>query len=308
MKARKIIIAGGSGFLGNCIAEHFINKGYQIVILSRNQQLDRKGIHNVTWDAKTKGAWAAELEDADILINLTGKSVDCRYTESNKQLIYNSRIDSTNILGEVVKGLTSPPKLWVNAASATIYRHALDREMDEETGEIGEGFSVDVCEKWEKAFSNIDAPRTRKVILRIGIVLGKNGGALAPLKNLVKVGFGGKQGDGNQFFSWLHEKDFVGIIDHTITNDDIIGVYNATSPKPALNLQIMRELRKVIGIPFGLPMPKWLLKIGALIIRTETELILKSRRVVPRKLIQSGYKFQYDSIELALADLIKPQN
>lgn len=302
---KKVIIAGGSGFLGNCIVEHFMNKEYQVVILSRKQHVDRKHVRYVTWDATTKGTWAAELEDADILINLTGKSVDCRYTESNKQLIYNSRIDSTILLGEVVKDLKDPPKLWINAASATIYRHALDREMDEETGEIGEGFSVDVCKKLEKAFDNIDTPRTRKVVLRIGIVLGKNGGALTPLKNLVKVGFGGKQGDGNQFFSWLHEKDFVGIIDHVMINDDIIGVYNATSPKPVPNQEIMRALRKAIRIPFGLPMPKWLLKIGAIIIRTETELILKSRRVVPIKLLQSGYKFQFENIELALTDLIK---
>lgn len=304
---KKIIIAGGSGFLGNCIATHFANKSYQVVILSRNQGPDRKNIHYATWDAATKGAWGAELEDADLLVNLTGKSVDCRYTESNKRLIYDSRINSTNILGEVVKDLKRPPKLWINAASATIYRHALDREMDEETGEVGEGFSVDVCQKWEKAFNHVDVPRTRKVILRIGIVLGHNGGALAPLRNLVKVGLGGKQGDGNQYFSWLHEKDFVGIIDHIIANDDMTGVYNATSPKPVRNQQIMRALRKVVRIPFGLPMPKWLLKVGAVIIGTETELILKSRRVVPKKLIISGYKFQYEHIESALTDLLQPQ-
>lgn len=206
----------------------------------------------------------------------------------------------------MVQDLKNPPKIWINAASATIYRHALDREMDEVTGDIGEGFSVDACQKWERAFNAIAVPQTRKVVLRIGIVLGQHSGALAPLKNLVKVGFGGKQGDGNQYFSWLHEKGFVGIIAHIITNEDIKGVYNATSPQPVPNHQIMRALRKVIRVPFGLPMPRWLLKIGAVMIGTETELILKSRRVVPRKLIESGYTFQFEHIGLALTDLIIP--
>lgn len=302
---KKIVIAGGSGFLGSCIATHFANQGYQITILSRSQQLEQKNIHYVLWDAKTKGTWTAELDGIDLLINLTGKSVDCRYTDANKQLIYDSRIDSTNLLGGVVKELKHPPKLWINAASATIYRHALDRAMDEETGDIGKGFSVDVCQKWEHAFETIEAPKTRKVALRIGIVLGRNGGALTPLRNLVKVGLGGQQGNGRQYFSWLHEKDFVGIIDHIKSQEDIIGVYNATSPHPVPNHEVMRMLRREVGIAFGLPMPKWLLTLGAVLIRTETELILKSRRVVPRKLLQSGYQFQFEHIESALIDLMK---
>ena len=303
MKSKKIIIAGGSGFLGNILAEHFVGQGYEVLILSRKKQLNKGDIRYVTWDAKSMGTWKEEMESADVLINLTGKSVDCRYTETNKRLIYDSRLNSTKILGDVLKELNNPPKLWINAASATIYRHAMDREMDEETGEIGEGFSVDVCKQWEQTFRSIEVPKTRKVTLRIAIVLGKKGGALAPLKRLVKVGLGGKQGAGNQFFSWLHEKDFAGIIDFIISNDKIEGVYNATSPNPITNQQIMKELRSVLQIPFGIPMPVWLLKVGALLISTETELILKSRRVVPKKLIDSGFKFQYETIDSALADL-----
>ncbi|PIB35267.1 TIGR01777 family protein [Reichenbachiella sp. 5M10] len=301
---KKIVIAGGSGFLGNILVQHFAQKNYQVVVLTRSHQLDQRHVRYVKWDAKTTGAWTAELEHTEVLINLTGKSVDCRYTAQNKQQIYNSRLDATYVLGQVVDTLTTPPKLWINAASATIYRHALDREMDEETGEIGEGFSVDVCQKWERAFHQTKAIHTRKVALRIGIVLGRTGGALIPLKNLSRIGIGGKQGQGNQFFSWIHEKDFVGIVDHVIYHERLVGTYNVTSPSPVPNYEVMSALRRVLKVPFGLPMPTWLLTLGAVIIRTEPELILKSRRVVPKKLLASGYSFHFDRIELALTDLI----
>jgi uncharacterized protein len=303
-KMRKIIIAGGSGFLGDCLVRHFVENGFQVVILTRQNQANQESINYCKWDAKNQGSWAKEMEGAEALINLTGKSVDCRYNEANKKLIMDSRIDSTKALGIAISQLINPPKVWINAASATIYRHALDKEMDEDTGDIGEGFSVDVCKNWEQTFTEIQVPTTRKVILRIAIVLGKNGGALIPLKNLAKIGLGGRQGKGNQFFSWLHEQDFVRIIDYVIQNVALEGIYNASAPNPITNTAVMKAIRKASGVFFGMPMPAWLLKIGAFLIRTEPELVLKSRRVVPARLLKSGFQFQFAHIDKALNDIL----
>lgn len=302
---KKIVIAGGKGFLGNCLSNFFIAKGYLVYILSRKNHLDSPNLFHYKWDGSKLNSWSAILENADALINLTGKSVDCRYNEDNKQLIYDSRLNATNVLGSAVSQCKNPPKVWINAASATIYRHSLDRPMDEENGEIGIGFSVDVCKKWEKAFNDQFVPNTRKIIFRTSIVLGKNGGALQPLKYLAKFGLGGKQGSGKQYFSWIHEKDFVNIVDYTINNPSISGVYNVTAPYPLKNYELMTHLRKSLKIPFGLPMPGWFLKIGAYIINTETELILKSRYVIPEKLLKEKYNFLFPKIQDAFKDLIK---
>ncbi len=300
---KKIVIAGGTGFLGKSIVDYYSSKEVQFVILTRGKSYTDNKVKYITWDGKTPGAWATELEDADVLINLNGKSVDCRYTEKNKQLIYATRLDATAALGEAMQKSKHPPKLWINSGSATIYRHSLDKDMDEYTGEAGNGFSVDVCEKWESMFNSFATPQTRKVIIRTGIVLGREGGALQPLKRLVRFGLGGKQGTGNQYFSWLHENDFTSIIDFIITHKEMNGAYNLTAPNPVPNHHFMKALRYVQAAPFGIPAPVWLLKIGAVMIQTETELILKSRRVVPRKLLEAGYQFQYATIEKALLNL-----
>lgn len=301
---KKIIIAGGSGFLGHVLASYFAAKGFRIVILSRHHRLNTSLVQYVKWDAKTPGYWVAHLEGAEALINLNGKSVDCRYNERNKQLIYDTRIEATYVLGQAIAQLQSPPTVWINAASATIYRHALDREMNEVTGEFGQGFSVDVCQKWEETFMQAYTPQTRKVALRIAIVLGKNGGALRPLKNLAQVGIGGRQGRGDQYFSWLHEMDFARIVEYIIGNEAMTGVLNASSPNPVPNSEVMKAIRKRVGMPVGLPMPEWLLSIGAWMIRTETELILKSRRVGPSKLLESGFEFCFPYLNGALEDLV----
>ena len=301
---KKLIIAGGSGYLGRTLSTYFQKQGYAIVVLTRHHRLDQQGIRYVKWDGKALGYWVKELEGATALINLNGKSVDCRYTDANKELIYDTRIDATHVLGEAIRSLTHPPKVWINAASATIYRHAEYRDMDEDTGELGAGFSVDVCKKWEAAFNQADCGGTRKVILRIAIVLGKHGGALNPLKTLAKLGLGGKQGSGNQYFSWIHEADFCRIVKFALDNESIEGIYNASAPNPIPNKVVMKEIRKAAKMPIGLPMPKWLLELGAVMINTETELILKSRRVVPKRLLAEGFTFQYHQFRDALDDLI----
>lgn len=300
----KLIIAGGSGFLGNAIIQYLKNQFEEIVVLTRNIDKKSNTVRYVTWDATSIGDWQYELEGSDVLINMAGRSVDCRYTEKNKRNIMDSRVDSTRILNQVVASLENPPKTWLNSSTATIYRHSMDMEMDEEHGEIGTGFSVDVAKAWEKTFFEGDTPKTRKVALRTSIVLGKNGGALTPIKTLAKLGMGGKQGNGKQKFSWIHVDDFVRSIDFIINVPSLEGPINIVAPKPTNNIQLMQEVREAVGIGFGLPAPKWLLEIGAIVIRTETELIIKSRNVIPTKLLKSGFKFNFPKLKEALSDAV----
>ncbi|MFC4636234.1 TIGR01777 family oxidoreductase [Dokdonia ponticola] len=300
----KLIIAGGTGFLGTVITSYFKDAFDEIVLLSRKQKKLENHCRTVIWDGKTIGPWTSELDDAEVLINMAGKSVDCRYHSKNKALILNSRIDSTKVLGEAIGLCKKPPKVWLNSSTATIYRHSLDKEMDEETGEIGTGFSVSVAKAWEKAFFGSETPHTRKVALRTAIVLGKDGGALQPMINITKLGLGGKQGSGHQKFSWIHKDDFVQIIDFCIKNDTLSGAINVVSPHPSDNKTVMQLLRKTLNIPFGIPSNKTLLEIGAFLINTETELLLKSRNVIPKRLLKQGYTFTHDDLEMALKELV----
>ncbi|MFI5170956.1 MAG: TIGR01777 family oxidoreductase [Chitinophagales bacterium] len=292
----KIIIAGGSGSIGAWLAEYFSKKGNDIIILSRKKFRDKNKIKFVQWDAKTFGDWAAELNGADIIINLTGKSVNCRYTEKNKKEIIESRLLATKIIGEAINKLKDPPKVWFNAASATIYRDARDFPQDEFTGEIGSDFSMNVCKAWEKCFYEIDVPHTRKIVLRMAITLGINGGVINRFKNLVRFGLGGKMSTGTQMMSWVHVEDIARSIEFLYAHENLNGIYNISSPYPVDNKEFMATIRKSMKIPFGIPTPKWFLAFGAFIIGTETELILKSRWVIPQKLIAAGFKFKYAEV------------
>ncbi|MFZ0596962.1 MAG: TIGR01777 family oxidoreductase, partial [Flavobacterium sp.] len=238
-----------------------------------------------------------------VLINLAGKSVDCRYTKKNKKEILLSRIESTKILNKAVLNCKNPPKHWLNSSTSTIYRFSLDKEMDEINGEIGNDFSINVALSWEKAFFKTQAPNTLKTALRTSIVLGKNGGAFIPLKTLSKIGFGGKQGKGNQFISWIHEEDFANAIDFIIQKE-ITGVINIVSPKPVRNVDFMEKLRKSIGFPFGIPVNAFLLEIGSFFIRTETELVLKSRNVIPKRLLENDFNFKFGDIDKSFENLL----
>lgn len=291
----KIVIAGGTGFIGGYLCRKFNDLGYAVVVISRQPQ-------HVSWDnpAEIKAA----LENAEMLINLAGKSVDCRYNEKNKKEIFNSRIDTTRALGKALLLCENPPKLWINSSTATIYRHAEDRPMTERAGEIGTGFSVNVATNWEKTFFDFELPGTRQVALRMAIVLGKEEGVMRPLKNLVEFGLGGKQGSGNQMFSWIHIEDLFNVILYLQKNNNLIGVFNTSAPNPVTNDMLMHSLRKKMGIRIGLPTPVWLLKMGALFIKTETELVLKSRWVVPERLLQSGFTFSYPTLNDALNNIL----
>ena len=305
MRFRKIVLAGGSGYIGKVLTNHFCEHADEIVVLTRGKSTTIENVRMVQWDAKREGDWISELEDADALFNLVGKSVNCRYNENNKREILESRLDASNILGRAISRLKSPPKVWIQFASATIYRHAEDRAMDERTGEFGDGFSVDVCRKWEEAFWSCDVPQTRKVLLRVAIVFGKIDGVFKRLKNLTRFGLGGVQGNGNQMVSWIHDKDLSRIAEWILQNDQINGTFNAAAPGPIQNKTLMKAMRSAMHVPFGLDAPAWLLGIGAWMIGTETELILKSRWVIPTKLQQSGFEFKFKTIEEAIIEITK---
>lgn len=312
LQQKKIVIAGGSGYIGQAMAAHW-SAANEVVILTRhaadanNNSYGRhthQRVREVRWDAQQTGSWVQELEGADMLINLTGRSVNCRYTAANKKLITASRVAATCTLAAAVRQLEHPPALWINSASATIYRHATDRPQDEFTGEIENDFSVQVCKAWEQAFMEAAVPpATRKAALRMAIVLG-NGGALVPYMRMVKAGLGGRHGSGRQMFSWIHETDLCRIAAWLYDHPEQQGIYNAAAPQPVSNDYFMRLLRRYLHRPVGLPAPQWLLKAGAAVIGTEPELLLKSRWVVPARLQQQGFEFTYPSLEQALAQII----
>ncbi len=299
----KLIIAAGTGFLGQVLVNHFKDKFEEIVILTRGKSKIIDGIKYVNWNAKNFSGWENELENATVLINLAGKSVDCRYTEKNKKEILLSRIESTKILNKAVLNCKIPPKHWLNSSTSTIYRFSLDKQMDEIDGEIGNDFSINVALSWEKAFFKHETPNTLKTAIRTSIVLGKNGGAFIPLKTLAKIGFGGKQGKGNQFISWIHEEDFANAVDFIIQKE-ISGVVNIVSPKPISNSDFMMKLRNAVRFPFGIPMSTFLLEIGSFFIRTETELVLKSRNVIPKRLLENGFQFKFGNIDTTFQNLL----
>ncbi len=298
----KIVIAGGSGFIGTAIANHF-SETHEVVVLTRNASTTSGNVRTVYWNATGPGSWMAELEGAQVLINLTGKNVNCRYSAANKKEILESRTLSTRILGAALRICNNPPPVWIQMSSATIYRHSEDKPMDETFGEIGSDFSMDVCTQWEAEFAQLRLLKTRKLILRTSIVLGNGGGAFEPLMNLVRFGLGGTQGSGEQMVSWIHLSDLISIVEWLIQGEHS-GIYNVTAPQPVRNHVLMKTLRKSCGMPFGIPTPDWLLKLGALIIGTETELILKSRYVIPKRLIQEGYRFLFPTLESAVRNLV----
>lgn len=292
---KKVVLAGGTGFIGQFFEKKFLERGYEVVIISRRPQ-------HVSWENE-KGIVEA-LNHAEMLINLAGRSVNCRYNEKNKQEIMNSRLQTTKKLGKAIKKCTVPPKMWINSSTATIYRHAENRPMTEEDGEIGTGFSVDVATAWEEVFFSFNLPNTRQIALRIAIVLGKNGGVMTPYRNLVKFGLGGIQGNGHQKFSWVHVEDLFRIVLFLQDRQDLKGVFNCSAPHPVSNQELMKKLRTIMNIPFGLPAPKWMLELGSILIRTETELVLKSRWVLPERLEKEGFIFTYDNLDKTLHEIL----
>lgn len=308
----KILIPGGSGQVGQMLARHFHAHGHTVTVLSRHPRPAPWRV--VTWDGVTPGDWAADLEQSDVCVNLAGRSVNCRYTAANRRTIHESRIQSTRLLNQVLLSLRRVPRLWVNASTATIYRHAMDRAMNEADGELGGSelgvpdtwrFSIDVAREWENAFFSVPTPLTRKVAMRSALTLSPDrGGVFDVLLGLVRHGLGGRQGSGGQFVSWIHEADFVRAVDLLIAREEFSGVVNLASPNPLPNREFMRALREAWGIGFGFPSPGWLIEIGTFLMRTESELVLKSRRVVPDRLMAAGFQFLFPEWPSAARELV----
>jgi uncharacterized protein (TIGR01777 family) len=309
----KIVIPGGSGQIGTLLARAFHAAGHEVVVLSRRP---RKADWRVTqWDAETPDDWTAELEGADAVINLAGRSVNCRYTSENRWLILSSRVKATRAVAQAIACASRPPRVWLQASTATIYAHRYDVANDEATGILGGSepdvpqtwrFSIDVATAWERAAAKAALPHTRTVLMRSAMTMSPDaGGVFDVLLRLVRFGLGGRAGDGRQYVSWIHDQDFVRAVLWLIEHDELEGPVNLAAPNPLPNAEFMRDLRAAWGMPFGLPAATWMLEAGAFLIRTETELVLKSRRVAPGRLLQAGFTFQYPTWPEAARDLCR---
>ncbi len=310
----KIVIPGGSGQVGQVLARHFSAAGHEVVILSRRSS-STAGWKTVAWDGKSLGPWRSEFEGAEVVINLAGRSVNCRYGMKNREEMMSSRIDSVRVVGEAIGSAIAPPRVWLQASTATIYRHRFDAPNDDLTGELGGdesgasetwNFSISIAKSWEKAFDEATTPRTRKVAMRSAITMSPDKcGAFDVLSTLVRRGLGGAAGDGRQFVSWIHEADFCRSVQFLIEREELSGPVNLASPNPLPNREFMAALREACGVRFGLSAPAWLLEVGAFFMQTETELILKSRRVTPTRLLQAGFQFEHPDWPEAAKDLVR---
>ncbi len=319
----RIVLPGGSGQVGNALARYFQSAGHHVTVLTRSPFT--APWQTVHWDGLTEGSWTETLEGADVVINLAGRSVNCRYNERNRAEIYNSRILTTRLLGQVISRLANPPRLWMNASTATIYRHSLNQPMDEAAGELGGyelvspsllgrprrapdtwNFSISVAKDWEAEFFTTFTPRTRKLALRSAITLCPTpGNAFEAFLNLVRFSLGGQQGNGRQFVSWIHELDFCSAVDFLIQREGLDGPVNLASPNPLPNRDFMLGLRDAWGMPNGFPAPALAVELGAFFLRTESELVLKSRYVVPTRLLDAGFTFEFPHWPEAAEDLVR---
>lgn len=312
----KIVIPGGSGQVGTLLARHFHARGDHVVILSRRPGQPSTKWRTIVWDALSLGPWSREIDGADVVINLAGRSVNCRYNEANRREIMASRIDSTRVVGNAIAAAQRPPKVWLQASTATIYAHRFDAPNDESAGILGGGpgeadapdtwkFSIDVARAWERELEAAITPHTRRIAMRSAMVMSPDrGGIFDTLATLTRRGLGGNAAGGKQFVSWIHEADFIRATDFLIRNETISAPINVCSPNPLPYSDFMLALRRAMGVRIALPATKLMLEIGAILMRTETELVLKSRRVVPGRLLATGFEFQHPDWPAAAAELI----
>ncbi len=307
----KIVIPGGSGQIGTFLADHFHRAGNDVVVLSRTEA--KTPWRTIRWHGPTDVDRAREIDGADVVINLAGRSVDCRYHAANRREIFDSRVISTAVLGEVIGKATRPPRVWLQASTATIYSHRYDAPNDDVTGILGGNepdlpdtwrFSLDVAGAWEHAFEDAPTPYTRKIALRAAMTMEpRPGGVFSTLSRLARFGLGGRVGDGRQYVSWIHYEDFIRAVEFLIAHEELSGPVNLAAPNPLPYADFMAGLRSAWSVPFGLPAPKWLLEIAAWLLQTESELVLKSRRVVPKRLIDAGFRFHFPDWPDAARDL-----
>lgn len=307
----KIVIPGGTGQVGALLARAFLANGHEVVLFSRG---GTGAARVVPWDGRTVGPWASEIDGADVVINLAGRSVNCRYTRENMAEMMRSRVDSTRAVGEAIAAAERPPPVWLQMSTATIYAHRFDAPNDEETGILGGqepgvpaywAFSVDIAKAWERTLDEARTPGTRKVALRTAMVMSPDeGGIFDVLSGLARSGLGGSVAGGRQFVSWIHETDLVRAVDLLIARDDLSGPVNLAAPQPLPQSEFMAALREAWGARIGLPAMKWMAEVGAFFLRTDTELLLKSRRVVPGRLLKAGFSFEYDEWLPAARELV----
>jgi len=307
----KIVIPGGTGQVGTALARAFHGAGHEVVVLSRSSA--RLPWKVIQWDGEALGDWSREIDGADVVINLAGRSVNCRYHEKNRRQIMDSRINSTRVLGDAIAAAANPPKVWLQASTATIYAHRYDAPNDDVTGIIGGhepdapdtwNFSIDVATSWERVTNEAQTPNTRKLLMRSAMIMSPDhGGIFDTMLTMVRLGLGGTAADGRQYISWIHDEDFIRSVYWLIEHEELSGPVNLASPHPLPNKEFMRVIRKAWGAPIGLPATKWMLELGAFLMQSETELILKSRRVVPKRLTDSGFEFHYPTWEAAAREL-----
>ena len=310
----KIVIPGGSGHLGKALADAFVAAGHEVVVLSRSPRT-RPGWREVAWDGVSIGPWAGEVDGADAVVNLAGRSVNCRYTKANLKEMMDSRVESTRAVGLAIARAGRPPAVWLQMSTATLYAHTFGAANDEASGVIGGAEpgvpalwrrSIEIAKAWEAAQAEADTPRTRKVTLRSAMVMGREaGGVFDLLARLARFGLGGPLAGGAQFMSWIHERDFVRAVAFLIARADLSGPFNLASPNPLPQREFMAAVRAAGGHRLALPATRWMLEIGTFLLRTETELILKSRRVVPARLLEAGFRFEHPEWPAAARDLLQ---
>ena len=316
----KILLPGGSGQVGALLARHLYAAGHDVTVLSRNPHAHPEQLwRTLQWDGLTAGPWAREIDTTDAVIHLSGKSVNCRYNAANRRAIIDSRVKPTLLLGHVIAASPTPPRIWMNASTSTFYRTAYDFPQDEFTGQLGNQpdahepntwtFSIEVAEQWEAALAAVPTPHTRKIRLRSSMVMSPDaGGVFSVFSNLTRLGLGGTQGNGKQFVSWIHYLDYCRATDlllaHPELTDETAGVVNMTAPQPLPNRDFMRTLRRAWHQPIGLPAARWMLEIGTFFMRTESELVLKSRRTCPAVLLKHGFNFTFPTWAAAAPDLV----
>jgi uncharacterized protein len=298
----RIILAGGSGFIGQSLGPFLVSKNYDVVVLTRGKSDHHVSIRKAHWDGKTLGEWAQFVNDAFALVNLTGRSINTRHTPEHRREIINSRVDSVRILGEAIRRCVQPPRVFVQLAGVGIYGDKGERICDEPTSP-GNDFVSEVCAKWEAAFDSIELPNTRKVLLRLGVVLGRDGGFLHILSRLTRWFLGGQIGSGRQYISWIHTADLLRMILHAIEQEQFAGVFNATAPNPVTNAELMRELRRALHRPWSPPVPEFAARIGSRLMGTEASLALVSQRCVPQRFLEKNFEFQFPDLRGALANI-----
>lgn len=307
----KLVLPGGTGFLGRALARDLRQRGHEVVVLSRTRGVD-PGV--VSWDGRTLGPWVRAVDGADAVINLAGRSVNCRYSQANLREMMDSRVLSTVAVGRAIEAAASPPRVWLQMSTATIYAHRFDAPNDEATGRIGGDepnvpaywrMSIEIAQAWEQALREANTPATRKVALRSAIVMSpERGGPFYLLLRLTRFGLGGSIAGGRQFVSWIHDRDFLRVVEFLLERDDVEGPINVAAPGPLPQRDFMAALRAAVGMPVGLPSTSWMAEAGAFFLRTETELVLKSRRVVPGRLLDAGFRFEFTEWAAAAHDLV----